>query len=82
MNIAASGVGKSQSRKRLIVEPLEYMMHDEELKILDFEVCNFTRVGKFSIVMDINHFIPIMEQVYNTDHTSVYLCHNNSYNFL
>ena len=60
MNIAASGVGKSQSRKRLIAEPLEYMMRDKELKIPDFEVCNFTTVGKFSIVMHINNFIPII----------------------
>ena len=60
MNIAASGVGKSQSRKRLIAEPLEYMMHDKELKILDFEVCNFTRAGKFSIVIHTNNFIPII----------------------
>ena len=60
MNIAASGVGKSQSRKRLIAEPLEYMMHDKELKIPDFEVYNFTRVGKFSIVIHINHFIRII----------------------
>ena len=41
MKIAASGVGKSQSRKRLIAEPLKYMMRDKELKIPDFEVCNF-----------------------------------------
>ena len=60
MNIAASGVGKSQSRKRLIAEPLEYMMRDKELKIPDFEVCNFTRAGKFSIVIHINNFIPII----------------------
>ena len=60
MNIAASGVGKSQSRKRLIAEPLEYMMHDKELKIPDFEVCNFTRAGKFSIVIHINNFITII----------------------
>ena len=26
--------------------------------------------------------VAVWEQVYNTDHTSVYLCHNNSYNFL
>ena len=51
MNIAASGVGKSQSRKRLIAEPLEYMIHDKELKIPDFEVCKFTRVGKCSLVI-------------------------------
>ena len=49
MNIAASGVGKSQSRKRLIAEPLQYMMHDKELNIPDFEVCNFTRVGKLCL---------------------------------
>ena len=46
MNITASGVGKSQSRKRLIAEPLEYMMQDKELKIPDFEVCSFTHAGK------------------------------------
>ena len=60
MNIAASGVGKSQSRKRLIAEPLEYMMRDKELKIPDSEVCNFTRAGKFSIVIHINNFISII----------------------
>ena len=49
MNIAASGVGKSQSRKRLIAEPLEYMMHDKEMKIPDFEVCSFTRTGKYTL---------------------------------
>ena len=49
MNIAASGVDKSQSRKRLIAEPLEYMMRDKELKILDFEVCNFTRAGNYTL---------------------------------
>ena len=55
MNIATSGVGKSQSRKRLIAEPLEYMMHDKELKIPDFEVCNFTQAGKFCL-LTINFF--------------------------
>ena len=60
MNIAASGVSKSQSRKRLIAEPLEYMMRDKELKILDFEVCNFTRAGKFSLVMQNYVFISII----------------------
>ena len=49
MNIAASGVGKSQSRKRLIAELLEYMMCDKEMKIPDFEVCNFTRACKYTL---------------------------------
>ena len=60
MNIATSGAGKSQSRKRLIAEPLEYMMCDKELKIPDFEVCNFTRAGKFSLVMQNYVFISII----------------------
>lgn len=46
MNIAASGVGKSQSRKKLITQPLEFMMKNKELSVPDFEVCSFTRAGK------------------------------------
>ena len=56
MNIVASGVGKSQSRKKLIAEPLEYMMHYKELKIPDSEVCNFTRVGKYTLKF-MEHYI-------------------------
>ena len=46
MNIAASGVGKSQSRKKLISQPLEYMMQANDVVVPDFEVCSFTRAGK------------------------------------
>ena len=59
MNIAASGVGKSQSRKRSIAEPLEYMMHDKELKIPDFEVFNFTGAGKFCLRNNNSLFVNI-----------------------
>ena len=67
MNIAASGVGKSQSIKRLIAEPLEYMMHDKELKIPDFEVCNFTGGGKFSLGF-INSLLLNIEIIYMLFH--------------
>ena len=49
MNIAASGVGKSQSRKRLIAQPLEYMMQAKDVAVPDFEVCSFTRAGKYRL---------------------------------
>ena len=50
MNIAASGVSKSQSRKKLISQPLEYMMKAKDIVVPDFEVCSFTRAGKFCIL--------------------------------
>ena len=45
LNIAASGVGKSQSRKKFISDPLRYMMQDANVHVEDFKVCNFTRAG-------------------------------------
>ena len=48
MNIAASGVGKSQSRKKFIAEPLEFMMRVKDIEVPDFEVCSFTRAGKYT----------------------------------
>ena len=45
MNIAASGVGKSQARKRMITEPLEFMLHNLDNSVQDFEVSRFTRAG-------------------------------------
>ena len=47
MNVAASGVGKSRARKKLISEPLKYMcanMPGREFP--DFEVSRFTRAGE------------------------------------
>ena len=36
LNIAASGVGKSQSRKKCISDPMQYMMQDPSVHIQDF----------------------------------------------
>lgn len=46
VNVAASGVGKTQTRKRFISEPLKYLMQNVERNLIDFEVSKFTRAGK------------------------------------
>ena len=51
--VAASGAGKSQSRKRFITEPLEYILSNARVKIEDFEISKFTRAGEFIIISNI-----------------------------
>ena len=48
--VAASGAGKSQSRKRFISEPLEYILSNGRVKIEDFEISKFTRAGESIII--------------------------------
>ena len=38
LNVAASGVGKSETRKRLVSELLEYIFGQKDVKLEDFEV--------------------------------------------
>ena len=45
INAAASGVGKSQSRERMISQPLGYMMENLDASFQDFEVSKYTRAG-------------------------------------
>ena len=45
INVAASGVGKSQSRERMISQPLAYMMENLDPSFQDFEVSKYTRAG-------------------------------------
>ena len=45
INIVASGVGKSQSRQRMISEPLTYMLQNLDHSFQDFEVSKYTRAG-------------------------------------
>ena len=49
LNVAASGVGKSETRKRLVSEPLEYIFGQKDVKLEDFEVSKFTRAGKVNV---------------------------------
>ena len=44
--VAASGAGKSQSRKKFITDPLEYILSNGRVKVEDFEISKFTRAGK------------------------------------
>ena len=50
LNVAASGVGKSETRKRLVSEPLEYIFTQPDIQIGDFEVSKFTRAGEFKLL--------------------------------
>ena len=45
INIVASRVGKSQSRQRMISEPLTYMLQNLDHSFQDFEVSKYTRAG-------------------------------------
>ena len=45
VNVAASGVGKSQTRKRMVKDPLKYILQNSDHSITDFEVSKFTRAG-------------------------------------
>ena len=43
--VAASGTGKSQSHKKFITDPLEYILNNGRVKVEDFEISKFTRAG-------------------------------------
>ena len=43
--VAASGAGKSQSRKRFISDALEYILSNGRVKVEDFEISKFTHAG-------------------------------------
>lgn len=50
INVAASGVGKTACRTRLVSEPLEYVMQNiNRRNFPDMEVNKFTRAGNFFI---------------------------------
>ena len=47
INVAASGVGKTQTRRRMISEPLQYILKNCGSEVKDFEVSRYTRAGKY-----------------------------------
>ena len=53
INIAASGVGKSQSRERMISQPLGYMMENLDASFQDFEVSKYTRAGNLYFKLNV-----------------------------
>ena len=46
INVTVSGVGKTQSRKRMVTEPLKYILNNTDHSIEDFEVSKYTYAGK------------------------------------
>ena len=53
--VAASGAGKSQSRKHFITDALEYILSNGCVKIEDFEISKFTRAGKSLYILLISY---------------------------
>ena len=52
INVAASGVGKSRTRKRLVSNSIQYML-DHVKDLPDFEVSRFTRAGMYRTINSI-----------------------------
>ena len=48
--VAASGTGKSQSRKHFITDALEYILSNGCVKVEDFEISKFTRAGNIYFI--------------------------------
>ena len=46
INVAASGVGKSQSRSVLVTESLDFIAQNTESNFENFSVSRYTRAGK------------------------------------
>ena len=53
-NVAASGAGKSQTQKRMISQPLQYILQNTEHGVQDFEVSKYTRAGNVLYVLKRN----------------------------
>ena len=45
INVAASGVGKSVTRQCFILEPLDFIIHNSNNAVPDFEISHFTCPG-------------------------------------
>ena len=42
INVAASGVGKTQSRRRMVSEPLKFILSNMDHAVEDFKVSKYT----------------------------------------
>ena len=51
INVTASGVGKTQSGKRMVSELLKYILNNTDYSIEDFEVSKYTHAGKCHFFM-------------------------------
>ena len=46
INVATSGVRKTQSKKRMVLEPLKYILNNTDHSIEYFKVSKYTHAGK------------------------------------
>ena len=57
--VDTSGAGKSQNRKRFIMELLDYILSNGRVQIPDFEILKFTRAGRCNLCwsnLNVNRF--------------------------
>ena len=47
INVAASGVGKTQSRRRMVSEPLKFILSNMDHNVEDFEVTKYKQAGNY-----------------------------------
>ena len=64
--VAASGAGKSQSRKCFITDALEYILSNGHVKMEDFEISKFTRAGKISHIYVFHNILKLL--IYDFTH--------------
>ena len=53
INVAVSGVGKTQSRKRMVSEPLKFILSNTDHAVEDFEVSKYTWAGNYILILTI-----------------------------
>ena len=50
INVAASGVGKTQSRKKMVSEPLKFILSNTDHAVEDFKVSKYTKTGNYILI--------------------------------
>ena len=53
INIGVSGIGKTQSRTRMISDPMQFLLQNVDHSLIDFEVSLYTRAGMYSFLIHI-----------------------------
>ena len=54
INVAASGVGKTQSRKRMVSEPLKLILSNTDHAVEVFEISKYTKAGNYILILTIS----------------------------
>ena len=57
INVAVSGVGKTQSWKRMVLEPLKFILNNTDHAVEDFKVSKYTRAGNYIYIIRISSIV-------------------------